>query len=251
KQAVEDIVLNALQACAAGGSVSVSVVEGGPAEIGIRVADTGCGLSAERLAGLFEPGNASRIDNTIGLGLGLKTVHRIMQLHGGRVAAHSEGEGKGATFDLFFPLYDAGSAADAANSDHGHKSLLTGQRVLIISNATAEIDLLLVPIENCGAEVRWATHGFEGLRIAASWSPSVLVCDLELPSPLSGYDVLRQILSLPAERRPHLVAIGGSDSADITQAETAGFDDCLIRPISISRLLVTLAQALPGAAAPP
>ena len=244
KQAVENLVINALHACAAGETVTVSVIEGQPGEAGIRVADTGCGLSTDSLAALFEPGSStSRADKATGLGLGLKAVHRIMQLHGGRVVAHSDGEGKGATFDLFFPLYDAAAATNVAQSQPASAALLADQRILIISNAVADIDPLLAPIEHCAAEVRWATHGFEGLRIAAAWPPTALVCDLELPSPLSGYDVLRQILALPPERRPRLVAIGDDDTVDIEQARAAGFDDCLIRPISLSRLLGTLAQA--------
>jgi len=81
------------------------------------------------------------------------------------------------------------------------------------------------------------------------FTQAALVCDLELPSPLSGYDVVRQILALPPERRPRLVAIGDDDTVDIEQARAAGFDDCLIRPISLSRLLGTLAQAGPRSAA--
>jgi signal transduction histidine kinase/CheY-like chemotaxis protein len=250
KQAVENVVINALQACAAGETVTVRVIDGRPGEIGIRVSDTGCGLSAERLNALFEPGSTPDIDKALGLGLGLKTVHRIMQLHGGRVVAHSDGEGKGATFDLFFPLFEAGAAGEASASGAAEKSLLAGPRILIVSNASAEIDPLLAPLENCAAEVRWATQGFEGLRIAAAWPPTALVCDLELPSPLSGFEVIRQIVSLPPERRPRLVAIGDEESVDVARAKAAGFDDCLIRPISLPRLLGTLAQAPPRAAAP-
>jgi len=244
KQALENIVINALRACAKDESVTVSVIDGHKGEAGIRIADTGCGLSAESLANLFEPGSTPGPDKSAGLGLGLKTVHRIMQLHGGRIAAHSDGAGKGSTFDLFFPLYDASAvgAGDAANSEGAPHSLLADQRILIISNAAAEIDPLLAPIEQCAAQVRWATQGFEGLRIAAAWPPTVLVCDLQLPPPLSGYDVARQIQALPGARRPRLVAIG-DENGDIGHARAAGFDDCLIRPIALSRLLGTLAKA--------
>jgi len=62
-----------------------------------------------------------------------------------------------------------------------------------------------------------------------------------LPAPLSGYDVARQIRALPAARRPRLVAIGDADG-DIDEARAAGFDDCLIRPIALSRLLGALAK---------
>jgi len=242
KQALENIVVNALNACAAEETIAVRVIEGRAGEAGIRVADTGCGISAENLAHLFEPGNAPRREKTFGLGLGLKTVHRIMQLHGGRIVASSEGAGKGATFDLLFPLYDARADADAVEAESDDFVLLAGQRILIISNAAAEIDPLLAPLEHCGAQVRRATHGFEGLRIAEAWTPTTLVCDLALPTPLSGYDVVRQMLVLPAERRPRLLAITDDSRFDAAQARGAGFDDCLIRPLSMQRLLGALSQ---------
>jgi PAS domain S-box-containing protein len=242
KQALENIVINALNACAAEETVTVRAIEGQAGEAGIRVADTGCGISPESLAHLFEPGSPPRHERTSGLGLGLKTVHRIMQLHGGRIVANSEGAGKGATFDLLFPLYDARAAEEAAQAESEHSALLAGQRILIISNAAAEIDPLLAPLQHCGAQVRCATHGFEGLRIAEAWTPTALVCDLALPTPLSGYDVVRQMLVLPVERRPRLLAIADDIRVDAAQARDAGFDDCLIRPVSLQRLLGALSQ---------
>jgi signal transduction histidine kinase len=241
KQAVENIVINALNACAAEQTISVSVVEGEAGEAGIRVADTGCGLSAESLANLFEPGSAPRHEKTTGLGLGLKTVRRIMQLHGGRIVAASDGADKGATFDLLFPIYDTRADAQAGETDSDHSALLAGQRILIVSDDDG-IGALLAPIEQCGAQVRRVTQGFEGLRIAEAWSPTTLICDLSLPAPLSGYDVVRQMLALPAERRPRLLAIADDVRSDVAHAMRAGFDDCLVRPVALQRLLDTLSQ---------
>jgi CheY-like chemotaxis protein len=236
KQAVENIVRNALDACSGGGSVHVSVIAGGVGEAGIRIADSGRGLSAEDLATLFEPGKSPGLHN--GLGLGLKTVHRIVQLHGGRVVARSDGPGTGATFELYFPLFDT-RAVIGADPTAAQRSQLIGQRVLIIAGGT---DALVAPLEHCGAEVRRAASGFEGIRTAASWSPTAVVCDLDLPSPLTGCDVARQIAAQTAQR-PRLIAIGDAGRVDVAAARNAGFDDCLARPIALPRLLATLAQA--------
>lgn len=244
KQAVENLAINALEACAAGETVTISTIDDA-GEAGIRVADSGCGLSAESLATLFDLGSAARYDKGSGggLGLGLKAVNRIMQLHGGRIVAASDGPGKGSTFDLFLPLHDARGAAPAIEHDVRRDNLLRGQRVLIIGNTGIPDDTLSAQIERCGAEhVQVARNGFDGLRLLASLQPTVLVCSLDLPPPLSGYDVVREVTRL-AETRPRLVAVGDDGALDFAKARAAGFDDCLIKPVSLSRLLDTLAHA--------
>lgn len=238
RQALENIVINAINACAAGDGVTITARKESASEARVRIVDTGCGLSSENIASLFEPGATAGLEKIVGFGLGLKTVNRIVQLHGGRIVAASDGPGTGATFDLFFPLHEE-PELDAAATQHSHAVLLPGQRILIISKDAIEIDGLFAPVEH-GAQIRYAAHGFEGLRIAEGWPPTALVCDVDLPEPLSGYDVVRQMLAFSAERRPYLVAIG-NNTAGMSEARAAGFDDYLTRPVSLPHLLDTLA----------
>lgn len=243
KQAVVNLVVNALQACRGEGSVTVSVIAGDTLEAGIRVADSGCGLTAERLAALFEPGAGApqRGGAVGGLGLGLKIARHIAELHGGRLVADSAGSGRGATFELSFPRERAeAQAAEAlpAATD------LAGQRVLVIGEA---VDAQAIEeIGRSGAEVLHARTGIEGLRLFARDLPTVLVCDLDLPAPLSGCDVLREIDRGGARPRPRAIAIGSDAGVDVEAAKAAGFDDCLVRPVSSARLLPALVPPREG-----
>ena len=79
-----------------------------------------------------------------------------------------------------------------------------------------------------------------GLRAAQEWRPTSVVCDLDLPTPLSGYDVVRQALTLALEPRPRLVAIGSGDPDESARARAAGFDECLGRPLTVPGLLDAL-----------
>jgi PAS domain S-box-containing protein len=240
RQAVVNLVVNALQACKGKGSVTVSVIEREPGEVGIRVADSGCGMTPDRLAALFEPGaSASQGERgTAGLGLGLKTARHIVELHGGRLLVDSGGIGHGATFDLVFPRRRSETPVAEVENEPAD---LAGQHVLVIGELAHPP--LLAEIERRGARVASARSGIEGLRLLAHGSPTVLVCDLDLPAPLSGYDVLREIDRIGAQPRPRMVAIGGSEDIDIAAAKAAGFDACLIRPVSTARLLRGLVPA--------
>ncbi|MFI4970597.1 MAG: ATP-binding protein [Lysobacterales bacterium] len=244
KQAVENVVLNALDACDAGNEITVDTIDGGAGEAGIRIVDSGRGLSCDELAMLFEPGKSpGRVD---GLGLGLKAARRIVELHGGRLVARSEGHGCGATFELFLPVYATHAASGAAEAGMTHDVLLLGQRILIIASAE-DAEALVAPLEYHGAQVRCAASGFEGIRLASSWAATAVLCELELPSPLSGYDVARQIAEKP-DQRPRLIAIGNADRIDAAVATAAGFDACLVRPVAPQRLLAALVQAATFAA---
>ena len=66
--------------------------------------------------------------------------------------------------------------------------------------------------------------------------------ELDLPAPLSGYDVLREVDRLGLQPRPRMIAIGANRDIDPAAARTAGFDECLIRPVAAAQLLQALAS---------
>jgi PAS domain S-box-containing protein len=233
-QALENVVLNAINACALGDTVTVSPLSGSSGDVGLRVTDTGCGLSSDAIAQLLESDIVLDGAHPAGLGLGLATVNRIVELHGGRINVTSAGPGKGTTFDLYFPLYRDHDTDTVESVATRRTQRLPDQRVLIISRSATEIEGLL---GQCGAELRSAMMGFEGLRIAEAWPVTAVLCDLDLPAPLSGYDVARQIRARPSPQRMHLVAIGEDDAIDLPTVKAAGFDEVLVRPISLQRLL--------------
>jgi nitrogen fixation/metabolism regulation signal transduction histidine kinase len=104
RQALVNLIQNGLDATEAGGRVVVSSrVEGGALEI--SVSDDGPGMSAERKAGLFVPGLTTKAH---GSGLGLVIVQRIVNEHGGSVAAETE-PGQGTTFRVRLPLAGPGT----------------------------------------------------------------------------------------------------------------------------------------------
>ena len=242
KQAVENLVLNAIDASNDGGRVEVTAVPGRTGEAGVRVRDHGRGIPAEELATLFEPGKPPLRRRALGLGLGHNAASRIVQRHGGRITAASEGPGTGATFELFFPLHDP-HASDTFETSPAQGTLLLGQRVLLIANSGSDTAALIAPLERCGAQVHFAGSGFEGLRTAASWSPTAVVCDLDLPAPLSGCDVAGQLAPAGDGQRPRLIALADEDPLADERAGNAGFDQCLHKPVALPRLLGALAQA--------
>jgi len=99
KQAVQNLLVNARQAMPTGGELLVRLRRVGT-QVELSITDTGTGMSSETLARCFEEYWS---DKPGGTGLGLPTVRRIIEEHGGTISVVSE-EGRGSSFSLLLPL---------------------------------------------------------------------------------------------------------------------------------------------------
>jgi signal transduction histidine kinase len=109
REAIDNLISNAIKYSPIGGKISVRVDQNG-SNIAIRVADEGAGLSPEdlgRLFGRFQRLSAKPTAGESSTGLGLSIVKRIIDMHGGEVAANSAGPGQGSTFTITLPTTDA------------------------------------------------------------------------------------------------------------------------------------------------
>jgi PAS domain S-box-containing protein len=114
QQVVWNLLANAIKFTPAGGRVTVEVARAG-SNVAITVTDTGEGISPDLLPFIFDrftQGDASVTRLHGGLGLGLSIVRHIVELHGGKVHAQSDGEGKGATFSVQLPVRAVPAARD-------------------------------------------------------------------------------------------------------------------------------------------
>jgi signal transduction histidine kinase len=104
RQALSNLVQNAVEAMPKGGSVQVTITvvqsHSGRPELELRVTDSGMGIPDDRLEKIFLPFYTTK---TKGTGLGLALVHKIVLLHKGRIQVESQ-EGKGTTFRVYLPI---------------------------------------------------------------------------------------------------------------------------------------------------
>jgi signal transduction histidine kinase len=106
RQVLRVLLDNAMKFTPPGGCVEVSARREGDEAV-LRVRDSGVGLDAAQLAGLFQPFGQVRDalkETRVGMGLGLYIAKAIVELHGGRISCESPGPGKGATFVVAIPL---------------------------------------------------------------------------------------------------------------------------------------------------
>ena len=244
EQVITNLVGNAIKYTPDDGSVVVRLERQG-GEAVIEVVDNGIGVSPETLVHIFEP--FYRVDSEQarlrgGLGLGLAVVRGLVDLHGGEIAAHSDGVGRGSRFVVRLPVVGAPAAAVEDRDDGNGKATPAQQRsVLIVEDAADARKAMATLLKLWGHDVDSAEDGNDGVRRAVEWRPDVALVDIGLPG-IDGYEVARQIRTLLGNEI-HLVALTGYGQADDKRrALEAGFDRHLVKPVDPR----TLAEVLSG-----
>jgi CheY-like chemotaxis protein len=165
-------------------------------------------------------------------------------MHGGAVAAHSEGPGRGSEFVVRLPVADAGAAAPARAAPAPVTA--PGRRVLIVDDNPDGAGSLATLLELSGHRTERAHDGVEAVEAAERFRPEVVLLDIGLPK-LNGYDVCRRIRAQPWGQDVLLVAVTGlGQDEDERRSREAGFDRHLVKPVDYDALAQLLA-ALPAA----
>ena len=236
EQIVNNIVGNAVKYTPTGGNIRVRVTaEGGDAVL--RVEDDGFGIAPDllpRVFDLFVQGERTLDRAQGGLGIGLTLVQRLVALHGGTVAATSEGPGRGSVFTVRLPKVSMPmSIQSLATPDHCDGF---ARRVLIIEDNQDAREMFRMMLELAGHEVLEAGDGLAGLEILKAQRPDVAVIDVGLPG-LNGYEIARRFREEPGSDDVMLVALTGYGTPDARErSRQAGFDHHLIKPVNAEAL---------------
>jgi signal transduction histidine kinase/CheY-like chemotaxis protein len=251
-QVLTNLITNAIKYTDAGGKITVQLTS---REDGVRVsvADTGAGLSRHEIDRIFEMFHQSRTPHTQnvgGLGVGLTVARSMAELHGGGLLAESAGPGKGATFTLWLPRLSDSQAVDfSAPSltplpDVVDRRLLRGRRILLVEDSEDTREALERIFKRRECDVITAASGEEALEMVKRTPPEIIISDLGLPG-ISGFDFMRQLRTHPEWRDVVAVALSGlGREQDIRGAAEAGFDAHLLKPVDMTMLDRTLAEAL-------
>jgi two-component system, chemotaxis family, CheB/CheR fusion protein len=246
QQIVWNLLSNAIKYTPQGEYVETRLERVG-ASVAIIVRDTGEGISPDFLPHVFVPfrqADAATTRRHGGLGIGLAIVRHLVEAHGGQVSAASEGAGQGAIFRVELPLMTlADSGPREEDKDAPEQStLLTGMRVLLVDDSLDTRVLFSMAFKKHGAEVRVGATVHEALEVLEQWKPDVLVSDIGMPDE-DGYDLIRQVRSLPDDRGGQIPAIavtGFTSTRDAASAIAAGYQMFVIKPIDLSELVAII-----------
>jgi PAS domain S-box-containing protein len=206
----------------------------------LSVRDTGCGMSPEMLAHIFEPFYTTRAKGE-GTGMGLAVVHGIVRNHGGLIAVDSE-PGSGSTFHIYLPAISAPAAEDAAPS----RDLPRGraERILFVDDEEIQVQLAQELLEDLGYAVTGVRSAVEALDLfrARPDAFDIVVTDTTMPG-MTG-DVLAAGLLRIQPRLPVLMCTGFSERVSDAQVRAIGVRELLMKPFSLEDLASAIRRAL-------
>ncbi len=270
QQVIGNLLSNAVKFTPFGGRIEIQLSErNGMAQIVVK--DTGIGIEPDFLPHVFDrfsqaDASTSRLHG--GLGLGLSIVRHLVELHNGKVEAHSDGANKGATFAISLPLLppenlDSGNLTphldsipasplpqDWAPNSSGPARVsvasdaLLGLSLLVVDDEPATRDMLSHILLIAGADVEVADSAMAARQILARWKPDVLISDIGMPGE-DGYALIKFVRALHPDEISTVPAIALTAYARGQDRETAlkaGYQMHLVKPIPPADLVDAILQ---------
>jgi signal transduction histidine kinase/CheY-like chemotaxis protein len=252
-QVLANLLNNAAKYSKSGGQIRLAVtVEG--AEAVFRVRDKGIGIPSEMLAQIFDL--FTQVDQSLdhsqgGLGLGLTLVRNLVEMHGGRVSAHSDGLGQGSEFVVRLPILPESPARQAkAPSDSNrkpapaHAANMRSRRVLVVDDNVSSAQSLAMILKLDGHDVQVAHDGAVALDAVGRFRPEAVLMDIGLPG-MDGYEVALRLRERPELRESLLLLVavtGYAEEEARRRSREVGFDHHLVKPVDPEVVLALLAS---------
>jgi PAS domain S-box-containing protein len=236
-QVIMNLLSNAAKYTPEGGRITLSAEHDG-AEVVVRVEDNGIGIAPDQLAQIFDmfyQANRSYEQLHGGLGIGLTLARRLVEMHGGRVEAHSAGSNQGSAFVVRLPIL-----AEELRQQKGPASAQATrgaiQRVLVVDDYGESAETLAELLRLGGHEVKIAHDGLKAVELAENFRPAVVLLDIGMPK-LNGYEAARKIRAQPWGKNMVLIAVTGwGQEKDRDRSREAGFNAHLLKPVDYSEL---------------
>ena len=244
-QVTANLLANAAKYTPAGGSILLSVepVDG---KVKIEVTDNGSGIDLALLPHVFDlfvQGKRTPDRAQGGLGLGLALVKNIVGMHGGHVAARSEGAGHGSTFTVELPMLAHKAPAQTAQPlalATAPAMLRERRRIMLVDDNVDAAQTLAALLEAAGHAVQAVNDPRAALAAAATQAPDVFILDIGMPD-IDGHALARQLRAQPALSRAVYIALTGyGQASDRDSSRDAGFDHHLVKPVDPAQLLAVL-----------
>lgn len=258
-QVIWNLLSNAIKFTSQGGDVQVLLVDR-QEQVELRVVDSGEGMEPDFVPCVFERfRQADGTERGSGLGLGLAIVRELVQLHGGTVAAASEGKGKGSEFRIVLPrLLKQKSVAPLAASRQPVALLprsqssvvprpLAGRNVLIVDDDPNTRVLVSEVLLSAGASATAVGSAQEAEEFLAHQSTDVLISDLAMPE-VDGFELMRRVrarLGGEGHALPAIALTAHIGQQDRRKAIDAGFQVHLGKPVEPRHLVDAVAALAP------
>lgn len=253
KQVILNLVSNAIKYNRQGGDIGVRVMDARADRIRIEVTDTGLGIAASRLPGVFQPFNRLGRDSggIEGTGIGLSITRKLVVMMDGEVGVESQ-QGVGTTFWIELPRGGIPMAAEPVPSVFGathSRALGTRRCVLCIDDNPVNLKLIThILTKRPNIDLVTAHTPGLGIQLAMSHQPELILLDINMPG-MDGYQVLEVLKRYARTTSIPIIAVtANAIPRDIEKGGTAGLAEYLTKPLDVGKFLAAVDRCLAGSA---
>lgn len=253
QQVFNNLISNSIKFTPDGGKIEISISTEKNETI-IQIKDTGQGISEESLPNIFRQftqGDQKSSSANSGLGLGLSITKILVEKHNGQIVAESSGIGKGTTFTIILPLYNAenGFSVKTNESAAEDEKLLANIKILIVEDDADSRQVLQLVLEQSGANIEAAESVEEAYKLITNSEntlPNVIISDLAMPVE-DGYSFINRVRRLPEKKGGKIPAIALSAFTAFEKKQKAleaGFQKYHTKPFDPDLLVEDILQIL-------
>jgi PAS domain S-box-containing protein len=244
-QVLTNLLNNSVKYTTAGGNITLKL-DIDDQHVSISVVDNGIGIGAEllpRVFDLFTQAERAADRSQGGLGVGLALVKSLVELHGGKVTAASDGANQGSKFTVSLPRLYAEPQQHSNHQDTASTVPTTeALRLMIVDDNTDAARMLAMYLQAAGHDVFIEHSASAAIERARSDAPNVFLLDIGLPE-MDGNELARHLRSQPETAKSVLIAITGyGQEQDRQKSKEAGFDYHLVKPVDTDNLMAVLAD---------
>jgi PAS domain S-box-containing protein len=245
QQVLGNVISNAIKFTPDQGMLSVRCEVSG-SRLVIDVEDSGVGIAPELLPYIFDrfrQGDSRSTRRHGGLGLGLAIARHLAELHGGDIAASSQGEGRGTTFRIRLPIADGATAMERSPTIEEAAPDLSGYNVLVVDDLDDSRELLAGLLHQWGATVQECASARTAMAALLTTNFDLLIADIAMPD-LDGYDLIERVrtMSDQAAQIPAIAVTAYARREDRDRALTAGFNGHCPKPLDTAEFARVIAE---------
>jgi CheY-like chemotaxis protein len=233
-QVLSNLLTNAAKYTAPGGQIRISV-ESAHDGLVIRTRDTGVGIDPAIMPTLFELFGHVEHESGLGsggLGIGLALARQLVDMHGGRLEARSDGPGRGSEFCIWLPASLVVTSPAHPEAEVPQPSPAAPLRILVVDDNQDAADMLAMMLSSWGYDARQAYDAKGALALADAFMPHVALLDLGLAGP-DGYAVAKSLQARPWAGHLAVVAVTGrGQQEDRDRTKAHGFYAHLVKPVA-------------------
>lgn len=230
EQVINNLITNAIKYTDAGGKIWISV-DCNAKECIVKVRDNGSGIDAElmpHIFAMFTQGERVLEKSQGGLGIGLSLVKTIVEMSGGSVEAHSEGQGHGSEFIIRLPASNAAEPKKKDDDSAERKAL--PMKILVIDDNVDGAESLGMLMRSYGHRTKVMNDGSRILEVVKSFKPEAVLLDIGLPG-RDGYEICTMLRDEGYEDLIIIAITGYGQESDRIKSQAAGFDSHMVKPV--------------------